>query len=54
MREGERQVKHGIALFTDVSLNPKRTCGAGSWLARPVSILEIPPRRIAGSDMPDA
>ena len=40
-----------IALFTDVSLNPKRKLGVGAYLIVPASFLEVSPRSIEISEL---
>jgi ribonuclease HI len=42
---------NGIALFTDVSLNPQRKLGIGGFLLVPVSFLETEPYAIESSDV---
>jgi ribonuclease HI len=44
---------NNVALFTDVSLNPKSKCGVGAYLILPVSVLDIPPHRIERSRIAD-
>jgi ribonuclease HI len=42
-----------VALFTDVSLNPKIKRGVGAYLILPASVLDIPPHRIERSLVAD-
>ena len=44
---------NSVALFTDVSLNPKSKCGVGAYLILPASFLDIPPHRIERSLVAD-
>jgi ribonuclease HI len=44
---------NNVALFTDVSLNPKSKCGVGAYLILPVSVLDSPPHRIERSRIAD-